>query len=134
MRTYRFFALVCMLIFAAVGLLFLLIPDQVLGLFNSLSAAFGLPESPATGWNFYLILAAGYMYMVTVLAFLMYRHPENKYFAQLLVHAKIASSLLSLAFFFLHAHYLIYLANGMIDGLIGVTALILSRKTGAFPQ
>jgi len=130
MKIYRLVSIILMFLFAVTGLLFLFIPDQVLTLFNNFSASLGMPESPVTGLNFYLILAVGYMYLVTVLAFLMYRNPENRYFPQLLAHAKIASSLLSLALFLLHAHYLIYLVNFIIDGFIGVVVTVFYIKMG----
>jgi hypothetical protein len=129
MNIYRFVSIVLVFLFAVTGLLFLFIPDQVLTLFNKFSPSLGMPESPVTGLSIYLILAVGYMYLVTVLAFLMYRHPENKYFPQLLAHAKVASSLLSLALFLLHAHYLIYLANFVIDGVIGAIVIALYART-----
>jgi hypothetical protein len=125
MKMYKTVSIILMLLFAVTGLLFLAIPDRVLGLFNDFSGMFNMPEAPLTGFNFYLILAVGYMYLVTLLAFLMYRHPENKYFPQLLAHAKIASSLLSLGLFVFHAHYLIYLANFVIDGVIGALVVTL---------
>ena len=134
MKNYRLISIVLASLFAITGLLFLLVPDRVLALFNGFSAALGMPEAPVTGWHFYLILAVGYMYLVTFLAFSMYRHPENKYFPQLLAHAKLASSLLSLALFLLHAHYLIYLANFLVDGAIGATAVILYLKMGRAAQ
>jgi hypothetical protein len=130
MKIYRPVSIVLMLLFAVTGLLFLFIPGQVLSLFNDISSSLGMRQSPVTGLSFYLILAVGYMYLVTVLAFLTYRHPENKYFPQLLAHAKIASSVLSLALFLLDAHYLIYLANFIIDGFIGAFVLVLYFKQG----
>lgn len=130
MKVYRLVSLTLAVLFAVTGLLFLSVPDRVLALFNTLSVSLGMPESPLTGFGFYLILAVGYMYMVTVLAFLMYRQPDNKYFPLLLTHAKIASSLLSLAFFVFHAHYLVYLANFIVDGAIAAVVLVLYIKKG----
>ena len=130
MKIYRLVSIILMFLFAVTGLLFLFIPDQVLTLFNNFSSFFKMPESPVNGFNFYVILTVGYMYLVTVIAFLMYRHPENKYLPQLLAHAKIASSFLSLAFFLLQAHYLIYLVNFVIDGVIGIAVIILYIKMG----
>ncbi len=118
-------------LFAVTGILFLAIPDKVLVFFNTLSSSFGMAQSPVIDWQFYLILAAGYMYLVTVLAFLMYKHPENRYFPLLLIHAKLASSLLSLAFFLAQSHYLIYLTNFIIDGVIGGAVLVLYLKRGS---
>jgi hypothetical protein len=128
MRVYKLVSIMLMFLFAATGLLLLLIPDQVLALFNHFSSSLGLPKSPSSGLNFNLILAVAYMYLVTLLAFFMFLHPQNKYFPQLLAHAKIASSLLSLLFFLVHDHYLIYLANCLIDGIIGAGVIWLSLK------
>jgi hypothetical protein len=129
MRIYKSISFILMLLFAITGILFLAVPDRVLALFNTLSSSLGLLQSPVTGWSFYLILAVGYMYLVTILAFLMFKHPENRHFPLLLTHAKVASSLLSLAFFLFHAHYLIYLANFIVDGCIGIIVLLLYIKT-----
>ena len=128
MRIYKSISLTLMVVFAATGIIFLSIPDRVLTLFNTLSVFPGMQSTPLNGWDFYLILAVGYMYLATVLAFLMFRRPDVHYFPLLLVHAKLASSILSLAFFLLQAHYLIYLANFVVDGVIGVLVLILYLK------
>jgi hypothetical protein len=132
MRIYKSISFILIVLFAATGIIFLAIPDRVLILFNTLSAFLGMQSSPVYGWNFFLILAAGYMYLVTILAFLMLKDPDNQYFPLLLIHAKLASSILSLAFFMLQAHYLIYLANFIVDGVIGVVVLalyVMMRKT-----
>jgi hypothetical protein len=130
MKTYKAVSLILLVLFAVTGLLFLIIPDGVLGFFNSLSSYLGMLSSPSpmSGWNFYLILAVGYMYLVGILAFLMFRHPENRFYPLLLVQAKLASSFFSLVFFLLHAHYLIYLANFVVDGVIGIAVLVLYLK------
>jgi hypothetical protein len=128
MKTYKAISLILVLLFAVTGVLFLAIPDKVVVFFNTLSSSLDMFQSPVSSWNFYLILAAGYMYLVTILAYLMFRNPENYYFPLLLTHAKLASSILSLAFFLLQEHYLIYLANFIIDGLIGVVVLVLYLK------
>jgi hypothetical protein len=128
LKIYRSAGLALAFVFAVVGLLFLFIPDRVVGLFNTLSSSLNMTPAPLPGFSLYLILAVGYMYVVTVLAFLMFRHPENRTFPLLLVHAKLASSILSLAFFLLQAHYLIYLANFVIDGAIGLAVLTLTMK------
>ncbi len=128
MKGYKTLSFILMLLFAITGILFLVLPDKVIAFFNTLSVFPGLLQSPVIDWNFYLILAAGYMYLVTVLAFLMFRHPQNRQFPLLLTHAKLASSILSLVFYLLHAHYLIYLANFIIDGVIGIIVLTLYLK------
>jgi hypothetical protein len=117
-KTYRAAALVLAAAFLIVGLLFLAIPDGVISFFNRLSGPLGLPEAQPAGRPFFLVLASGYMYLVSLLAWLMFKHPENPTFPTLLFQGKLATSLLSLGFFLVHRPFLIYLANFCVDGLI----------------
>jgi hypothetical protein len=128
-RLYQGASVSMAVIFGIVGLLFLLIPENVLHFFNRISPGLGFIESPAGGTGFYLILAVGYMYLVTLLACMMVRHPENPFFPILLINGKAASSVLSFALFFLHHPFLIYVANGIVDGSIAVGVYFLFRKT-----
>jgi hypothetical protein len=128
----------CGLTFAAVGLIFLLAPDAVLRLMNALGRPFGLPEAPLTGAGFYLALAVGYMAVVTILSVMMVRHPDNPAYPLLLAQAKGASSLLSFGLFLSHQSAFVYLANGIVDGGLGLFAYLIYRsvrrrlsKTGA---
>jgi hypothetical protein len=123
MKYYRTISLLMAVIFAVVGLIFLFFADGVLEFFNALAALAGMKLSPLRGVDFYLILASGYMYLVTLLACLMFRHPTNAVFPLLLAQAKLASSVLSFGFFILQQPYLIYLTNGIVDGLIGLVVL-----------
>jgi uncharacterized membrane protein len=127
MRLYKLFSLASAAIFAVVGFIFLFFPDSALIFFNGFSSYFGLPQSPVQGTGFYLTLAAAYMYLVTVLAILMYRYPQQKIYPFLLAHGKLASSVLSIYLFLMHQPYLIYLSNFVIDGCIGIAALILMK-------
>jgi hypothetical protein len=130
----RLISLSLAVIFAVVGLLFLLLPNGAPAFFNSVSPFFKLPQPPVQDFGFYQILAAAYMYLVTLLAGLMYRFPENRAFIRLLIHAKSASSVISFILFIFHRNFLIYLANGVVDGLIAVGLLVLNRlmkKAGA---
>jgi hypothetical protein len=131
MRLYRAAALVLAAGFLVVGALFLAVPDGVLSLFNRLSGPLGLPEAPPVGRPFFLVLASGYMYLVSLLAWLMFKHPENRVYSLMLIHGKSASSLLSLAFFLIERPFLIYLANFLVDGLIaaGVWRMSRTRRT-----
>lgn len=124
MKYYCKISVAMAVVFAITGLLFLVVPDGILSFFNSISREIGMKEAPLNGKGFYLILAAGYMYLVTLLAFLMYRYPENKYFPLLLANGKLASSCLSLYMFISHQPYLIYLVNFTVDGMIGSVVLI----------
>ena len=123
MKYYRFISLILAIVFGSVGLIFLFISDGVIEFFNSIAALAGMKLSPTSGVNFYLILAIGYMYLVSLIAFMMYKYPDNRYFPLLLSNAKIASSILSLYFFIWHQPYLIYITNCLIDGSIGGVAL-----------
>jgi len=128
MHLYRAVAAFLAGSFISVGLLFLFLPGGVLAFFNLLSATLGFREAPLTGFPFYLVLASGYMYLVALLAGLMFRHPGNETYSGLLVHAKLATALLSLGFFVLHQPFLIYLANFLVDGLIGLGVWALRRR------
>ena len=132
MRLYKLFSLTAAAIFAVVGLIFLFFPDSALIFFNSISGYFGLPQSPVHGNGLYLILASAYMYLVTLLAYLMYRYPEQNIYPFLLAQGKLSSSVVSIYLFLIHQPYLIYFANFIIDGFIGITALYLMKmkKTG----
>lgn len=131
MRSYKLFSLAAAATFAAVGLIFLFFPDSALIFFNSLSGYFGLPQSPVQGTGFYLILASAYMYLVTLLACLMVRHPEQDIYPYLLAHGKLASSILSMYLFLMHQPYLIYLANFVVDGCIGIAVVYLMKMKRA---
>lgn len=113
------------IIFTVVGLIFLLIPQQVLLFFNVLSDFWGFSHASVAEFDFYIILAVAYMYLVTVLAYLMYRNPEESLFPLILAHGKLISSLLSLAAFIFKQKYLIYISNFLIDGIIGIVAFYM---------
>jgi hypothetical protein len=120
--------------FALVGVLFFAVPADVLSVLNHVGTATGLPRSPLEGHGFYLALAAAYMYLVTVLATLMARHPEDRAYATLLVHAKAASALLSLVLFAAHAHYFVYLANFAVDGAIALFVYVVCARPVTIPR
>lgn len=122
-RLYRQLSLAAAVTFALVGLIFLLAPNQVHVVFNNLSAVLGMATSPAAGPSLYLALAVAYMYVVALLAYLMYRLPEVRLLPLVLAQAKLASAVLSLYLFVMHGPYLIYLANCLIDGMIGAAVM-----------
>ena len=127
MRLYKLFSLTTTAIFAVVGLIFLFFPDSALIFFNSISGYFGLPQASLQGTGFYLILASAYMYLVALLAYLMYRCPEQRIYPFLLAQGKLASSIISIYLFLMHQPYLIYLANFIVDGFIGIAVLYLMK-------
>ncbi len=127
-KIYKPYSLILAISFALVALLFLLIPNQVIQFFNSLSSGIGLPTAPLPVNAFYRILAVGYMYLVTCFAVQMYRFPHQRLYAALLAHAKLFSAMLSILFFIIDQPFLIYLCNAVIDGAIGLSALWSFRK------
>jgi hypothetical protein len=123
LRRYGRFGLMMSLLFALVGALFLFFPDGVTGFFNGISRCCGLPPAPVQERSLFLVLAVGYMYLVTGLAWLIFRHPGHRWFTLLLIQGKALSSLLSICLFFFHRPYLVYLVNGVVDGLIALLFL-----------
>ncbi len=117
-RLYRYLSLGASIVFAVVGLSFLIVPELVVHFFNQLSVSTGLPSAPEHAVGLYDILAGAYMYVVTILAFAMYRQPYNSVYSLVLINAKSASALLSLVFFVFEHPYLIFLANAVTDGAL----------------
>lgn len=124
---YRFASAAMAACFAAVGLAFYAAPEPILEWFNRLSAPLGVTPAPVQAGTFFPVLALAYMVLVTLLAGQMFRRPGNPIYPILLAWGKLASSALSLLFFFGRAPYLICLANAVVDGGIGALALWLSR-------
>ncbi|MDH4197116.1 MAG: hypothetical protein OEW05_06900 [Candidatus Aminicenantes bacterium] len=127
---YRILGLSLAAVFALVGGLFLFLPGEVMSFFNVLSRRLGMTPIPQAGRSFFGVLAAAYMYLVTVLAWGMFRSPRERVYPLLLGQAKLASSLLSFGLFLFHAPWLIYLVNGIVDGAIGLLVLKLAFKIG----
>jgi hypothetical protein len=121
-------------VFAAVGGVFLVSPGSVISFFNQLSRPLGMRPAPAAGPSLYSALAAAYMYLVTFLAWNMARRPKEDVYPRLLVHAKLASALVSFGLCLIVGPYLVLLANGIIDGLIGAGVHIWLRRNGTMAR
>jgi len=104
--------------FAVVGVVFLLIPDKVLLAFNRLAEGLAWPTSPTDAHTLFLALAVAYMYVVTVLAWQMARHPQERIYPWVLVQAKLVSALVCIGLFAVQARYPIYLGNFVVDATI----------------
>jgi hypothetical protein len=122
---YKTTSLAMAVLFAGVGVIFLMLPAGLIEFFNRLSGPLGMKPAPLTGHQFFLVLAVSYMYCVTLLAWFMFRHPHDKIYPLLLAQAKAVSSILSFLFFILHQPFLIYLTNGVVDGAIAVLVFVL---------
>ncbi len=129
MPLYRTTSLILSIVFAAVGLLFLFFSGEILALFNRVSDSIGIPGGPEQAAGFYLGLAAGYMYLVSLIAFLMWRRPQEKVLPLLLVNGKAASALLSAGLFAFEQPLLIYGTNAVVDGAIAVGVLVLYKTS-----
>ncbi len=127
-RLHAAFGAACAAAFALAGAAFVVLPGAVLRWFDALSRHAGFAPFPGPLERFWLILAAAYMYVVTALAWSMYRRPDEPVYPRLLAHAKLASAALSLAAFVLLAPHLLFLANAAVDGAIGAVALVLWRR------
>ncbi len=128
-RDYRYISLILASIFFIVGLVFLLIPNLVIESFNIFSIRLGMKLIPRMENNIYLILAVAYMYLLSLLAFLMYKKPYIEIYPYMLTQAKFCSSILSLLFFILKNQYLIYLVNYIIDFFWALLVLYLYQKS-----
>lgn len=122
--SYKTLSLGLAVIFALVGGIFLLLPREALAFFNAISRRLGMAEGP-TEPTFFVVLAAAYMAVVTILAWRMSASPREKIYPLLLAQAKLASSVLSFLLFAAQARWLIYLANGIIDAALGLVALMM---------
>jgi hypothetical protein len=129
-KWYKPVSLFLMIVFGAVGLIFLLLPIQVLEFFNDCSRILGMEEAPVTSGGFYVILGVAYMYVVTCAAYLMHRNPHNVAPLLLLIHAKGASSILSALFFLFHHPYLVYITNAVVDGSLAAILFAFFLKRG----
>ncbi|HUI29668.1 MAG TPA: hypothetical protein VLX91_05590 [Candidatus Acidoferrales bacterium] len=124
---YRYVSIIMAIIFGVVGILFLFMSSDVLVFFNRMSGLLGMEQGESAGEHFYVILAVAYMYVVALLAFLMYHDPRNASFPFILFNAKVASSIVSAATFLFGRHLLIYITNCIVDGLIGLMVFAMYR-------
>jgi hypothetical protein len=130
-KVNRLFGLSGAITFCVVGLVFLILPQGVLLFFNTVSISINMQPAPIIFPGFFLILTAGYMYVVSFIAFMMYKHPDNPAYVLVLANAKTASAFLSLFLIFWDSFYLIYLTNFIVDGLIGMAAWYLYGRVKA---
>ncbi|MGA7161483.1 MAG: hypothetical protein WBZ48_10805 [Bacteroidota bacterium] len=128
LQVYKFISLSLSLIFSLVGLAFLFLSADILKFFNTTSALVGMQEGAVEGTSIYVVLAVAYMYLVALLTYLMYRDPDNHEYPFLLMNGKLMSGVVSLGLFLAVQPLLIYLANGVIDGSIGLLAMTMYRS------
>jgi len=125
---YRIAGLSFGIIFATVGVVFLVCPASVVLFFNSVAGRWGMRESPPPEASLYIALAAAYMYVVTVLALGMYFRPGEKLYPVLLVQAKSASAVLSLMLCIVAGAQLILVSNTIVDAVIALAVAYIGYR------
>lgn len=130
MLTYRAIALALAVTFAAVGLVFFLAPGSVATLFEHVSRLLAIPALPAGDIQsgLFRVLTAAFMYLVAWLAWMMFRRPDEAVWPAVLAQAKLASATFSFILIVSQGPSLVLVANGVVDGLLGVLALWLRRQ------
>ncbi len=122
--------------FAIVGILFIAVPDGVLGTLSDLGEEIGdFARAPETAEQLWLALGFAYMSVITGICVVV-QFDVVRYRPLLLVLAvgKAASSLASLGFFLFDADVFAYLLNFLVDGsLVGASVLLwsLAGRVGA---
>jgi hypothetical protein len=118
--------------FAAVGILFVAVPNGVLDAISDLGDSIGsFTMAPDTVERFWLALGFAYMVVIAGICAVV-QADVARYRPLLLVLAagKTASSLGSLAFFLIQEQVFIYLLNFLVDGFLAVFALVLWSLAG----
>ncbi len=109
--------------FGAVGVLFFLFPDGIVGILNAIGDCCGFPPAPPLAHRFWLSLGVAYMAVVTALAALVARAPvERRILMVPLALGKATSSLTCLWFFLVYDRYFVYLANALVDASLAIFA------------
>ncbi|MCK5093634.1 MAG: hypothetical protein KAR18_02835 [Spirochaetes bacterium] len=124
MKLYKPLSFIGMLFFAFAGVIFLFFPEKVFVYFNTISRLLGMSRSPVKGIMFYCIFTVGYLFTAALIAFFMYRYPENRHFPLLLTQGQLVVTVVSLAMFLAHKPYLIYAVSFILNGIIGSLGLV----------
>jgi len=122
---YRILMIVLFWTFLIVGVMFYLMPNQIIIMSNTVSEKIGLFQPlPINMDKFYLDLAVAYMACVTAIAYMIFRDvKKNLNLTPVLIVGKTTSSLISLVSFIIYQKSLLYLSNFVVDGIIVVIIL-----------
>jgi len=115
--------------FVVVGALFFLVPDGVAAFTDRVGAWLGeFTPAPATGFRLWHALTAGYMLLVSLLAWTIQRDVRrHRDLLLILAAGKAASSVSCLLFYLFVADVFAYLLNFLVDGAIVLDCLALHR-------
>jgi hypothetical protein len=123
-----------MVVFALGAIDFFLFPYQTVQALNDAGAAVGMGGVPpiGAGQDFWLTLAVPYMLVVTALSWLAQNGERiAAQPVQLLIFAKAASSLTSLALFLAYGYAYAFLGNFLLDGAIALITYWFYREARA---
>lgn len=124
--------------FAIVGLLFIVMPDGVLGALDDVGDWLPLGDfAPAPETTQQLWLGLGFAYMVVIAGICLVAQADVVRYRPLigvLAAGKLASSLTALGFFLFDADVFAYLANFVVDGSLVVVSLALWSLAGRAPE
>ena len=110
--------------FAFSGILFLVVPDSVIGTLDDVGDAIGgFSDGPASEQKLWVALSFAYMVVITGIAAVVSTDVARyRPLILVLVAGKIASSVPALGFFLFHRDDFMYLVTFLVDGtLVGVT-------------
>lgn len=124
-KNYKLLMTLLFWIFLIVGILFYIVPNQIISIFNIISGKLGyFQQLPLNSEKFYLDLAVAYMACVTAISYLVSKNVlKNLNLTPVLIVGKTTSSLISLISFFIFQKSLLYLSNFIIDGTIVLIVL-----------
>ncbi len=135
-RHLRTFMVISAIIYLVVGFAFVLMPGQILWVFNLCSRIImpGLEEIPLSVEKFWLSMTFSMMMTITALCYIAQHNiRKNKGYIIPLLISKSASALSALCFFIFSARYLAYLGIFIVDGSIfWITLFFYLRASKAF--
>ncbi len=135
-RHLRTFMVISAITYLAVGFAFVLMPGQILRVFNLCSRIItpGLEEIPLSTEKFWLSMTFSMMMTIAALCYITQHNiRKNKGYIIPLLISKSASALSALCFFIFSARYLAYLGIFIVDGSIfWITLFFYLRASKAF--
>jgi hypothetical protein len=135
-RHLRALMIISAITYFVVGLAFVLMPGQILRVFNLCSRIItpGLEEIPLSVEKFWLSMTFSMMMTIAALCYIAQHNiRKNKAYIIPLLISKSASSLSALCFFIFSARYLAYLGIFIVDGSIfWITLFFYVRASKAF--
>lgn len=118
------------LIYVLAGLVFLVIPVDLIRVLNSIAASIGQVPMPLPAENFWLSLSFSMMLMLAALSWMSSRRPEEGSWTLVHLLSK-TTSVLCFFFFFLKTREFPYLLGAVVDAAVWLLVFLAYRS--AFP-